>query len=153
MSTEKNKTFLNDCIWRYVWWLWSKNEVTNSYYSISATPGSILDRAIDAEESQHGDFLRLVSEIYKNCVMCFVVSLAWNYVLGLFNILLYNKNLLHWRIFGSFIIVEISYTIYMLIRITSRAIMNCLPKQRFSSPQLWPSGMQTSMLKLMMMCM
>lgn len=26
----------------------------------SATPGGILDRAIQAEESKHGDFLRLV---------------------------------------------------------------------------------------------
>ena len=28
----------------------------------SATPGGILDRAIQAEESKHGDFLRLVKE-------------------------------------------------------------------------------------------
>lgn len=27
----------------------------------SATPGGVLDRAIDAEEAQHKDFLRLVS--------------------------------------------------------------------------------------------
>lgn len=32
----------------------------------SATPGGILDRAIQAEESKHGDFLRLVSFL---CVM------------------------------------------------------------------------------------
>ena len=27
---------------------------------LSATPGGVLDRAIDAEEEQHKDFLRLV---------------------------------------------------------------------------------------------
>ena len=30
----------------------------------SATTGGILDRAIQAEESKHGDFLRLVRELW-----------------------------------------------------------------------------------------
>ena len=42
----------------------SKSGGANCFPSItSATPGGILDRAIDAEEAQHGDFLRLVSAI------------------------------------------------------------------------------------------
>lgn len=31
-----------------------------SFFFFSATPGGILDRAVDAEDEQHKDFLRLV---------------------------------------------------------------------------------------------
>lgn len=34
---------------------------------ISATPGGILDKAIEAEDKMHGDFLRLVIIVFHSC--------------------------------------------------------------------------------------
>ena len=34
------------------------------YPCFSASPGGILDRAVDAEEAQHKDFLRLVNDLF-----------------------------------------------------------------------------------------
>ncbi|KAM3396880.1 hypothetical protein P3S68_000392 [Capsicum galapagoense] len=34
-------------------------QVSKKHYLIMATPGGVLDRAIDAEDSQHNDFFRL----------------------------------------------------------------------------------------------
>lgn len=39
----------------------SLTKFTGSFFVLSATPGGVLDRAIDAEDEKHKDFLRLVS--------------------------------------------------------------------------------------------
>lgn len=36
-------------------------KLTGSFFVVSATPGGLLDRAIDVEDEKHKDFFRLVS--------------------------------------------------------------------------------------------
>lgn len=47
------------------WWLhWHAGALTESFLFCSATSNSILDKAIDSEDAQHNDLLRLVSVIW-----------------------------------------------------------------------------------------
>lgn len=51
-------------------------ELTSIYFDEhSATSNSILDRAIDSEEAQHKDFLRLVNCIPNGCCLWKIIFL------------------------------------------------------------------------------
>jgi hypothetical protein len=92
----------------------------------SATNGGILDRAIEAEDSKHGDFLRLVM------------------------INLYNT----WYLFEGGkkgIVIEICVLIFC--RIMLKDTLNYQQKQRPTLPLLLTCGMLTFISKLMMMFM
>lgn len=90
----------------------------------SPTSNSILDKAIDSEDEQHNDFLRLVGE-QTNSV--------------------YFPKLISHKAF-------LMPTFYSC-RSTLKDIMNYLPKQKLSLQQLLRNGMLSTMSRWMMMSM
>lgn len=60
-----------------IWWLQNKfcKYWLKFIFLFSATPGGVLDRAVDAEDEQHKDFLRLVCYcISVTYLTCFLLS-------------------------------------------------------------------------------
>lgn len=54
------------------WWIMVLIQLKNFFIS-SATSGGILDRAIEAEDRKHGDFLRLVRLLCPILLLCYSV--------------------------------------------------------------------------------
>lgn len=60
---------------------WSFILLLISYHFSSATSGGILDKAIEAEENQHGDFLRLVMSMFSGLLLFEILPL-WTVLRG-----------------------------------------------------------------------
>lgn len=102
--------------------------------SFSATSGGILDRAIEAEDKKHGDFLRLVSFIILPFLYPFVP----------------HVHSLKFKFHFSLVITSGFFFFFFLGRTMLKGTLNCPAKLRYILRVLLLCGMLNFMSRLMM---